>query len=131
MQFPYRTGEQEINPRTPLLPAHINEISLIDPWSNWIKSAASVRHANRAEEWYIQCTFHGLATLSNCVEVDPERRGGVPVLKGTRVTVVEALGEIADSHCLQEIAHDFELDFENLKCLVDSLSLLFNRPYQK
>jgi uncharacterized protein (DUF433 family) len=72
-----------------------------------------------------------LASLKECVEIDPQRRGGVPVLKGTRVTVAEALGEIAESQNVQEVADNFDLDLENLKCLLNSLSLLLNRPYPK
>jgi len=65
------------------------------------------------------------------VEIDPQRRGGVPVLKGTRVTVAEALGEVAESCDVREVADNFDLDLENLRCLLNGLSLLFNRPYPK
>jgi uncharacterized protein (DUF433 family) len=138
MQIPDRAAELDAEldsaPKAgdlELTTARINEVKLVDPWSSdWIRSIGSHQaHAMRTEEWYVQCAYHGLLSLHQCVEVDPHRRGGVPVLKGTRVTVAEALGEIADSSCIREVADNFDLDFENLKCLLNGLSLLLNRPY--
>src|SRR5579864_8596252 len=134
MQIPDNANElvpdrtNEIEP----LPARINEFNLFDTSSNWTKGFTSpYRQTKRAEEWYVQCVYYGVVSLHQCVEVDPHRRGGVPVLKGTRVTVAEVLGELAESCGVREVAENFDLDSENLKCLLNGLSLLVNRPYPK
>src|SRR6266568_885309 len=62
------------------------------------------------------------------VEVSMGRRGGVPVLRGTRVTVAEVLAEIADSSGVQEIADNFKLDAEQVKGVISALSLLVSQP---
>jgi uncharacterized protein (DUF433 family) len=135
MQIPDKVNElvpDRANEMQPL-PARINEFKLFDPSSNWIKGFGSSHHGHmkRAEEWYVQCVYYGVVSLHQCVEVDPHRRGGVPVLKGTRVTVAEALGELAESCGIGEVADNFDLDSENLKCLLNGLSLLVNRPHLK
>jgi uncharacterized protein (DUF433 family) len=83
-----------------------------------------------AEEWYFQCAFFGIEMLRSCVDVDPHRRGGVPVLKGTRFTVSEALAEIADTTAIAELTRRFDLDHDVLKDMLNGLSLLLNRPYE-
>jgi len=126
MQLPDKTNILD------LLPARINEVSLVDKSSQWVKDIGVHHpHAEAIEEWYVQCAYHGLISLGQCVEVDPKRRGGVPVLRATRITVAEALGEIAESGSIQDVADNFDIELENLKCLLNSLSLLLNHPYPK
>lgn len=88
-------------------------------------------HVNHEEEWYVQRVYNGIDSIKNCVEVDPARRGGVPVLRGTRVTAAEALAEIADSGAILEVAENFDLDPEALRGLLNGISLCLGRPYQK
>jgi uncharacterized protein (DUF433 family) len=127
MQLPDKTDDL-----SELLPARINEVPLFDPSSDWSRRFQSHnRYVKPTEEWYLQCVYYGLISLDQCVEIDPRRRGGVPVLRGTRVTVAEALAEVADSCGVQEVADNFDLDSESLRCLLNSLSLLLNRPYPK
>jgi len=41
-----------------LLPARINEVSLVDTSSDWIRGFGSqFAHATRADEWYLQCAY--------------------------------------------------------------------------
>lgn len=61
-------------------------------WSSQLKPSMS-----RALEWYFQCNLIGYETLRKVAEINPRRRGGVPVLKGTRFTCSQALAELADS----------------------------------
>jgi uncharacterized protein (DUF433 family) len=135
MQIPDKTNELVPDGANELefLPARLNEFRLFDTSSDWTKRLGPSHggHAKRAEEWYVQCVYYGLISLHQCVEIDPHRRGGAPVLKGTRVTVAEALGELAESRGIGEVADNFDLDSEDLKCLLNGLSLLVNRPYPK
>jgi uncharacterized protein (DUF433 family) len=117
----------------PLLPGPINELRFSHALdADWSRNFRILKgHSVRAEEWYFQCAFFGLESLRHCVEVDPHRRGGVPVLRGTRFTVAEALAELAESSGVHQVAENFDLDDEVLRDLLNSLSLLLNQPYPK
>jgi uncharacterized protein (DUF433 family) len=41
------------------------------------------------------------------IEIQPERRGGRPCLRGTRIAVADVLGWLADGQTEAEIAADF------------------------
>lgn len=95
-------------------------------WQTVIRSA-SVRSI-RLEEWFAECILWGHKALENAVEVDPKRRGGIPVLKGTRFTVGQTLAELAESAGVQEVAERFDLDEETIRELLAGLALLVERP---
>ncbi len=95
-------------------------------WETIIKSA-SVRSI-RLEEWFAECISWGHKALENAVEVDPTRRGGIPVLKGTRFTVGQTLAELAESAGVPEVAERFDLDEETIRELLAGLALLVERP---
>src|SRR5216683_547775 len=61
-------------------------------WVSLIRSA-SVRSLS-LEDWFAECVMWGHEVLKNSVEIDPKRRGGIPVLRGTRFTVGQALAEL-------------------------------------
>jgi len=110
---------------------NIAEYDLIHPshprdWRTVIKSANI--QAVRLEEWFAECALWGHQALQNAVEVDPSRRGGIPVLKGTRFTVGQTLAELADSTGVPEVAERFELDEQTIRELLLSLALLVERP---
>jgi uncharacterized protein (DUF433 family) len=46
----------------------------------------------------------------NAIERDPLRRGGAPVLAGTRFPVSRLLSELASGRLLAEVADDYDLD---------------------
>jgi|SRR5271166_2970459 len=95
-------------------------------WRMLIKSA-SVR-SFRLEQWFSECVQWGDKALQNSVEIDPKRRGGIPVLKGTRFTVGQALAELADSTGVPEVANRFDLNEETIRELLYGLALLAERP---
>jgi uncharacterized protein (DUF433 family) len=99
--------------------------------SNWYEGLAISRIKSRATEWYIECTLAGIATLLESVEVDPQRRSGLPVLWGTGFTVSQALAELADSTGVIEVADNFDLDPSTIRNMLNGLSLMFQRPYSK
>lgn len=48
--------------------------------------------------------------LSNCpgIEVDPNRCGGVPVVKGTRFPISQILAELADGATVKKLCEDYD-----------------------
>jgi uncharacterized protein (DUF433 family) len=96
------------------------------PWLPIIKSAG-VRSV-RLEQWFSECVLWGHEALQKSVEIDPKRRGGFPVLKGTRFTVGQTLAELADSAGVPEVANRFDLNEETIRELLYGLALLVERP---
>jgi uncharacterized protein (DUF433 family) len=95
-------------------------------WRTLIKSA-SVRNF-RLEQWFSECVLWADKALQNAVEIDPKRRGGIPVLKGTRFTVGQTLAELADSAGVPEVATRFNLNEQTIRELLYGLALLAERP---
>jgi uncharacterized protein (DUF433 family) len=81
------------------------------------------------ETYIIECVANG--SLSQYIDIDPEIRGGVPVLHGTRFTVAQALAELAETSCLTEFSEEFDIDVEVVKNMLIGLSLIFQRPFSK
>lgn len=65
---------------------------------------------------------------SGAVEITTTKRGGVPVLKGTRFTLAQLLAEISEGRSVQELAADFDLDIDIIKSYLESLAAYFDRP---
>jgi uncharacterized protein (DUF433 family) len=117
-----------------LISSPLNEMTFLDPTSTWAAKLNPFFLSHRrtdAQEWYVQCAFYGMQSLGSCVEVDRNIRSGVPVLRGTRVTVSEALAELAESCGIDEVSENFDLDAEQLRDVVNGLSLLLNQPYPR
>jgi uncharacterized protein (DUF433 family) len=73
----------------------------------------------------------GQQMLNAAVEINPRRMGGVPVLKGTRLTVAQALGELADSMGVTEVADSLDVEPNLIREMLNGLSLMLTRPFQK
>jgi uncharacterized protein (DUF433 family) len=80
-------------------------------------------------EWLAERTKHAILMIRDCVEVNPNKRGGVPVLKGTRFTVAQLFAELGEGRSLGEIAEDFELDPTMMKKLMESFAIQLDRPF--
>lgn len=52
--------------------------------------------------------------ISPGIVVDPEIKGGKPVIKGTRVPVDLLLGKLASGAAYEEVMHEFDLTRENI-----------------
>jgi len=83
----------------------------------------------RNQEWIAERLRHAVVMLKESVDVDPEKRGGVPVLKGTRVTLAQILAELAENATLGEIAGDLDLDFELMQKLLRGMAIHLDRPF--
>jgi uncharacterized protein (DUF433 family) len=100
--------------------------------TNWACEGLAISGIkSRATKWYIECALAGIETLLKSVEVDPERRSGLPFLWGTGFTVSQALVELAESTGVDEVAGDFDLDPGTIRNMLIGLSLMFQRPYSK
>ena len=64
----------------------------------------------------------------DCVEINPDKLGAVPVLKGTRISVAQVLAEIGEGQSVEAVADDFDLDVELEKRLVTGLAVCLDRP---
>ncbi len=66
--------------------------------------------------------------LNDSIEIDPDVISGVPVVRGTRISVARVLAEIADNASLSEIADNLQIDFQSLKNIIEGLSIRLDRP---
>lgn len=64
--------------------------------------------------------------LLDVVDIDPQKCGGVPVLKGTRVKVSLIIAELADGGNINELAEDMNLNKEDLKKLLECIATEFD-----
>ncbi len=64
--------------------------------------------------------------LPNCIEVSPDKRSGIPVLKGTRLPVAQIIAELAENQRLSKIVEDYELDEDLLVQLLQEISIHLN-----
>lgn len=80
------------------------------------------------EQWLAERTRQAALELHDCVEVDANKLGGVPVLKGTRISVAQILAEIGEGQSIQAVADDFGLDVAQVRKLVTGLAICIDRP---
>lgn len=92
--------------------------------------AVSVRH-HITTRWFNECVENGYSILQKTVDVDPEIRGGTPVLKGTGFTVAQTLAELAEGCGVGDLANGFDLEPESIRNMLFALSLLLQRPCQR
>src|SRR5260370_24098627 len=102
----------------------------LTPTDYWVKQGYGMRPASYAteEEWLAERARYSLLALRDCVEINPEKHGGVPVLRGTRFTVAQLFAEIGDGRSLPEIASDFGIDEGLMRKLMESFSIYLDRP---
>ncbi len=79
------------------------------------------------EQWLTARIQQATRDLGECVEWNPNKVGGVPVLKGTRISVAQILAEIGEGQSAEEVADDFELDVNLVKKLVQGLAVCLDR----
>lgn len=83
--------------------------------------------SSRPEQWLAERTEYAARELHECVEFDPGKRCGVPVLKGTRMSVAQLLAELGEGRSTVEVADDFELDAALVKRFVCGLAVCLDR----
>ena len=80
------------------------------------------------EQWLADRTRFAARELGDCVEMNPDKLSGVPVLKGSRISVAQILAEIGEGQSVEAVAADFDLDVELVKRLVTGLAVCLDRP---
>ena len=80
-------------------------------------------------EWLAVRTRQAAVMLSDCTEVSELKRGGVPVIRGTRFTAAQVLAELADGRSVAELAEDFDLEIATIKQFLGGLAIILDRPF--
>ena len=66
--------------------------------------------------------------LADSIEISYEKKGGVPVVRGTRMPVARILAEVADNVRIKEFADNYDLDVEKLHAILQGFSVYLSRP---
>jgi uncharacterized protein (DUF433 family) len=69
--------------------------------------------------------------MRSCIDIDPMRAGGKPVLKGTRFTVAQVISQIAEGDTVDDLTENFRLDGGIIRCFLRALSVAFDRTYYR
>lgn len=80
------------------------------------------------DQWLADRLRAATLALNDCVEAVPEKLGGVPVFSGTRFSVSQLFGELADSEAVHEVADNFEVDENTLRKFLHALAVCLNKP---
>lgn len=83
------------------------------------------------QEEIVERLRYAALTLQTSIEIDPQKRGGIPVIIGTRFTISQLLAEIAEGQAIDEIAEDFDLDKDTIHEILHMLSICLDRPFFK
>ena len=97
----------------------------------WVATPISARRELADEEWVFQRVRYATLILRECVEVDPDKRDGIPVLRGTRFTLAQMLAQLAEGRSLPEIAKAFRLDENLMRQVLESLAICLDRSAVK
>ena len=68
-----------------------------------------------------------MSLLLDSVEVNPRKRHGTPVLKGTRFKVAQVLAQFAAGDSLDDLVNDLDLDRETIVKFLRGLSIVLDR----
>lgn len=73
--------------------------------------------------------FRALQLLKDSVEIDPERRGGYPVLAGTRFKASQLLAQIAEGDSIDDLEENLGLDRDVMQQFLRALSICLDRQW--
>lgn len=73
--------------------------------------------------------IYALVLLEDVIVIDPETRGGVPVLIGTRVPISRLFAEVAAGRAIGEIADDKELDLDKVRQVFQGFAAYLARSF--
>lgn len=86
---------------------------------------------NEAAQWLMQRVDFASSELSDCIERNPLKLNGVPVVKGSRISVAQIFAEMAEGMSADEVADDFSLDPALVKRLVSGFSVCLDQPFSR
>ena len=93
-----------------------------------IANVSEAEDALTSEAWLAERARWAASALRGSVEIDPTKRSGIPVLKGTRFTISQLFAELADGRSILEIAENFDLDLATMKQLLQGFATHLDRP---
>jgi uncharacterized protein (DUF433 family) len=96
-----------------------------------VSGSSANRNAQTDEEWLAERAWHARLILRDCVEVNPGKHGGVPMLRGIRFPIASGFAEMSEGLDINEIAADFDLDKDMLKQLLEALAIHLDLPVAK
>ena len=73
--------------------------------------------------------FRAAQMIVEAVEVDEDRCGGIPVIRGTRFTVAQMIAQIADGDSVAVLADEFDLNKEDVVKCLHAISIALDRPF--
>lgn len=85
----------------------------------------------RLKEWFYKRLQRASVDLEQHIECDPQKAGGVPVVKGTRLKVAQLLAELAEGQDITEIAEDLDVSQDTLATIMKRLAVLLDQPFAK
>lgn len=85
----------------------------------------------RYETWIAERLRCATIMLRDTIDIDPEKRGGVPVVKGTRVPVATILAELAEDATISSVADDRALDATVLQKILQGIAIHLDRSFLK
>ncbi len=65
--------------------------------------------------------------FNDAIEVNPNRCGGSPTVKGTRFTIAQLLAELAEGQSYKEIAKNFNIDSTSIQNALNALAIQFDK----
>ena len=68
-------------------------------------------------------------SLQDAIVSDPDIRGCVPVIRGTRMPLAQLLGELASGMTVTSFAKEYDLDPIAVKDAMTVLAVYFNRSF--
>ena len=103
---------------------------LKDPLTGDVASVAAsgVDRSSIADQMTSQLR-EALVALPDSIEINVGKRGGVPVLKGTRVPIAQILAELASNYSVSEIADDLDLSEDLIRGFLEGLADHLNRSF--
>ena len=72
-----------------------------------------------------------MLVLRECIEIDPAKLGGVPLLKGTRFSIPQLFAEISDLDDIERLAEEFDLSEVQVRSLLQAFAVFLDQPMAK
>lgn len=85
-------------------------------------------HCRTVAEWLGERSRLALFAMQEYVEADPSKLGGIVVFRGTRFSVPQFIGELADSDAVADIADNFDMTEADLRGFLHALAVFLNKP---
>jgi len=99
------------------------------PWRDVVDPQLRKSLGLRYETWIAERLRCAATMLRDTIDIDPEKRGGVPLVKETRVPVATILAELAEDVTVTDIADDLDLDSAILRKILKGIAIHLDRPF--